>query len=76
MLGTGKEREKVQRFLTSASYIREWSASSSGQFPVAEKFTAIKDGSLVGPRVGLDVMAKKKILTLPGIEAWSKTGSQ
>jgi hypothetical protein len=56
-------------FLTSALDGGEWSASSTGRFTPGERITGthwIRD--CVAPRAGLDVMKKRQILLLSGIE--------
>jgi hypothetical protein len=56
-------------FLTSALAGCEWSASRSCRFIPVERVPAIHwIGDWVGPRVGLNVVEKRKFLTLPGLE--------
>jgi hypothetical protein len=53
----------------------EWSDSRAGRFIPVEKAPGTHlTGNLVGPRVGLDAVAKgKKYLTLPEIEPRSSS---
>jgi hypothetical protein len=59
----------IHTFLTSALVGNEWSASLPGRFTPGEKAHDIHwIGAWVDPRAGLDIVEKKKFLTLLGIE--------
>jgi hypothetical protein len=61
---------QLHAFLTLALYWGEWSASHPGQYTPGTHWI----GGLVGPRAGLDAMAKRnKSPLLLGIEPWSSS---
>jgi hypothetical protein len=56
-------------FLTSGLVGGEWPAPRPCHFTLGETAAGIHwIGGWVGPRIGLDYMAKRKFLTLPGLE--------
>jgi hypothetical protein len=60
---------QLHAFLTSALDESEWLASRLGRFTLGERALinpSIRDW--VSPRAGLDVVAKKQYIPLPGIE--------
>jgi hypothetical protein len=59
----------IHIFLTSALVLGEWSASRTGSFTHGERGPGTHwIGGWVGPRVGLDDVEKRNLLTLPGFE--------
>jgi hypothetical protein len=59
----------IHIFLTSALVGGEWSASRPGRFTPGGKVTGTHwIGGWVDPIAGLDVVEKRKLLTLPGLE--------
>jgi hypothetical protein len=60
---------QIHMLLTSALAGGEWSASRPCRFTPEEKAPGTHlVGSSVDPRDGLDVVEKRKFLTLPGLE--------
>jgi hypothetical protein len=57
--------EWMYRFLTSALFVSEWSASRPGRISRPRTHCI---GGWVSPRAGLDTMEKWKFFTLPGLE--------
>jgi hypothetical protein len=59
----------IHIFLTSALAGGDWSASCPGRFTPGNRTPGTNlIGGWVDPRVGLEDVAKRKFLTLPGLE--------
>jgi hypothetical protein len=59
----------INIFVTSALAGGEWSASCPGRFIPGEKVHGThRIGGWVDPRISLDDVVKRKLLTIPGLE--------